>query len=597
MNNLRQPLDRRIRFLTGHPLAPLAVLTAFLLIFQVHLVSRAKVLYSVLEGLFFILLAVSILGFVRAARGRPLLWAALVLFLLIRVPFYLHANGTILTSDNAHEALQGVEMRDARQAPFFLLGMSNHMGTVKYLWVAFLWDLTGNVYLIYLLVQAAVFMALLTALTALLGPTGPPGFLRVFLLLLQFAFIEVVFDYSLSLRGAPYLEMLLFFVIGAALFDFTFEQRWRLLVGSYFVFFSIYIHPLAAVLAGSFAACAALYALARRRFWRNAVWMAAGLVAGLYHWFYYLAFLPKPVARGGWENIGLLNMARIPAGYVRLFLTSLAHTFRGVFGAEFSYLSPVYQKAGAAAAYVLLNSVVMWMSLAVLVAAAALSLGTVIRLVRRREAAGAGNWLKPFWLILLGVFLVKVFLFAPPHTEPRHNFDLVLLIILSYLFIADMVARRWRIRRGVFAAVLLIFAIFTVPHYDAFLRNVLDKESSYRSLLTALHRYRVHYVTTDFILAYPIYFLSGRTIIATDSLGPFTVMNFYPQLRDLVDRQPLEGKTYIFYAKTYPLRPQDKYLTWLIKTRILKHLQEAGLPYHLVNLKDYVLIIPRAKPP
>ncbi len=597
MNNLRQRLGRTVRFLTGHPLAPLAVLTAFLLIFQVHLVSRAKILYSVLEGLFIVLLAVSILAFVRAARERPLLWAALVLFLLIRVPFYLHSNGTILTSDNAHEALQGVEMRAARQAPFFLLGMSNHMGTVKYMWVAFLWDLTGNIYLIYLLVQAAVFMTLLAALTALLGPPGPPGFLRVFLLLIQFAFVEVVFDYSLSLRGAPYLEMLLFFVIGAALFDFTFERRWRLFIGSYFVFFSIYIHPLAAVLAGSFAACAAIYALARRRFWRNAGWMAAGLAAGLYHWFFYLAFLPKPVARGGWENIGLLNMARIPAGYVRLFLSSLAETFHGLFGSEFSYLSPVYQKAGAAAACGLLNSAVRWISLAVLAAAAVLSLATVIRLVRRREAAGPGNWLKSFWLILLGAFLAKVFLFVTPHTEPRHNFDLVLLVILSYFFIADMVARRWRIRRGLLAAVLLIFALFTVPHYDAFLRNVLDKETSYRSLLAVLHRYRVHYVTTDFTLAYPIYFLSGRKIIATDSLGPFTVANFYPGLRALVDRQPLDGKTYIFYANTYPLGPQDKFFAGLSKARILKHLQEAGRPYHLLKLKDYVLIIPRPQPP
>jgi hypothetical protein len=52
----------------------------------------------------------------------------------------------------------------------------------------------------------------------------------------HFAFIETLFDTSLSLRGGPYLEMILFFAFGAILFDFSLENKTRIFLSYVFVF-------------------------------------------------------------------------------------------------------------------------------------------------------------------------------------------------------------------------------------------------------------------------------------------------------------------------------------------------------------------------
>ena len=424
-----------------------AVFALFTALFQIFVLTGARAFYPVLRILFAILVLQLLAAFVRAAARRPLLWLAVLLIVLVRVPFYLHADGAVLTSDNAHETLQGVEMRDTHFAPYFLLGAVKHMGTIKYLAVAFLMDLIGDHHLAFLLIQLLLFIVLLFTIEDLLRKSLHPPALFVLLFLTQLLFIETVFDFSLSLRGAPYLDMLFYVILGAGLIDRDFKAVGRTILGYYFLFFSIYIHPLGAVLVGSFGLTFLILSLVRKRFWVNALAAAAGLAAGLYHWAYYLAFLPKPIASGGWEQMGILPFSRINWSYLKKFLGVLYETFQGLFNAEFSYNSPIFNAGWKAAAGYYLNQALIWIALAVTLAGILLAFRKIVRLVFRRDALTDADW--PWLLtgILAAAYAAKAFLFDPPHTEPRHNFDLVFLIVLCFLLVLTALLR-WRPRLG-----------------------------------------------------------------------------------------------------------------------------------------------------
>ncbi len=591
---MKKSIFSALRFLTAKS-GLVAVFTLFTALFQVFVLTRARAFYPVLRLLFAFLVLQLLAAFVRAASRRRILWLAVILIVLVRIPFYVHADGAMLTSDNAHEALQGVEMRDSHLAPYFLLGAVKHMGTIKYMTVAFLMDLIGNRYLAFLLIQILLFIVLLFVLEDLLRESLHPPVLFIFLFLTQFAFIETVFDFSLSLRGAPYLEMLFYVILGAGLIDRSFKARGRTFLGYYFLFFSIYIHPLGAVLVGSFGLVFLVLSLVRKRFWADALAAAAGLAAGLCHWFYYLAFLPKPLASGGWEQMGLVPLSRISWAYLKDYVRILHETFQNVFNFEFSYLSPYFNAGRGALSGSVVNQALVWISLAVTLAGIVLAVRKIVRLVLRRDKLMDGDWPWLLAAILAAAFAAKAFLFYPPHTEPRHNFDLVFLIILGYLLVFSKLARPLRIRSLMTAAVLALAVIAALPHVLTFDRLVRDKERAYHGLLSILEKGRVRYLTTDFIVAYPIYFLSGRTILVSDSLGPLTLHNFYRDMRDEVDAVPPGGKAYMFFSERAPNRPWHKEATRILFRRTLNELAADGITFRTHKLGSYILVIPRRR--
>jgi hypothetical protein len=180
--------------------------------------------------------------------------------------------------------------------------------------------------------------------------------------------------------------------------------------------------------------------------------------------------------------------------------------------------------------------------------------------------------------------------------EPRHNFDLVFLIMLSYiLVVAAFAERRPKKRPWAAAAALALAVLGTAPHYLSFYRVVRYKETSYRRILSVLERSRVQALATDFIIAYPIYFLSGRTIKVSDTLGPFTVHDFYPALSGEVDALPADRKAYLFFSERAPNRPWHKEATEIVFRRTLADLTAAGISYRTHKLGDYIIVIPRRR--
>ena len=143
------------------------------------------------------------------------------------------------------------------------------------------------------------------------------------------------------------------------------------------------------------------------------------------------------------------------------------------------------------------------------------------------------------------------------------------------------------------AFVLVILA--AIPHSYTSYEVVRDKDASYHRILSILETSKVRYLTTDFIVAYPIYFLSGRTIEVSDSLGPFTVHDFYREMTAEVDSAPADAKAYMFFSERAPNRPWHKEATRITFRRTVNELTSAGISFRTRKLRDYIIIIPRRR--
>jgi hypothetical protein len=585
------------------PVGKLLVANLFLLafIFQIFLITRFAFLYVVLKGLFVCLLLLLGLAVVHLVRKDKLILLCLIFILLIRIPYYVHPNSLLFMSDNALEALQPLEIRDAKAAPFFLLDSSGHNGTLKYLCLAFLWDFLGVSYLTLLLFQLLIYMGFIYLIYDWLRRIFDE---RVVLLLafIHFGFVEVLFDYSLFLRAAPYLEMLFFFVLGVRLFDFTFRDGRRLFLAVYFFMIAVYLHTLAIFLVIPFVLTAFLYAIRGRAVLRWAGLFLAGLAAGQFHFVYYKFFYPPPPPGGTWYTIHFFSMADFSLGQVPAYMAHLGRdfwiTFQNLLSFEFSYhyknwnsFEFYFQSPAVKTFLFIVNRALVFLAFLIIIVALVLVL---VKLVRRRFfGTAAKDWIYPFCLVLFLVFLGKLFLLSPaPHYEPRHNMDLAFLLLMSCVIVAAELLKIRRIFSWKSLAVVGLCLLFTAPHYFTFLRIAAFKHHSYQVLLPVIRAHRIKYLSTDFSIAYIIYFLSERKVLVSDTIGDNTVEVFYPQMRKEVDRVPPQGQAYLFFSGLYP-RSTGRHKTTLERIRYVRNtLDSLGKKYKIIRLKYYLLIIP-----
>ncbi|MCP2618767.1 hypothetical protein NLC82_05025, partial [Candidatus Aminicenantes bacterium AC-335-A11] len=515
----------------------------------------------------------------------------IIFILIIRIPFYLHKHGLIFSSDNALEALQAQAIKDTKTAPFFLFEIMGHNGTLKYLLVAFVWDILGKNYLYFLLVQLLLFILFTCLLYRILKPIIDEKILTIFIFS-HFMFIEIVFNYSLFIRAGPYLEMLVFFLIGVFLFDFTFENKIKIFLSYYFFLFSIYIHPVGLFFALGFAAVAIIYSIYSKKFLRNLTLMLGGSFAGAFHQLYYLFFKPKPPPTGEWYKIKILTPSSFSFNKIPQYLTDLfvdiKIIFKNIFSLDYSSIINFIDSPGILTS---INKALIYFSLLILVCAIFIVILKCVSILRKN--LNQNQWVYLFFFILLIIFILKVFLLSPkPFYEPRHNFDLTFIIMLSYLitFSAILKIKRFLSVKSILAFLLLL--IFTLPHYYCYLKMTYIKENSYREILSILENNKVKYLAGDFIIAYVIYFLSERKILVSDSIGPVTIPFFYPQMKKRVDKIPRKHKAFIFFSENYPHKKWHKQFTKIMKITILNYLKKRKIKFKIYKLDYFTLIIP-----
>ncbi len=579
LNRLLQPLTLAVNlFLIG-------------IVFQVLVITKLTLLYHVLKVLFAAFLLLLVAYVVKASARDKAVALIILAIVLVRVPFLVHPNGLMTMSDNALEALQSQEIQDARSAPFFQFEVLKHQGTLRYLLIAEIWDATGPRYLVMTLWNLLIFTAIILLLFRILGQAAPLR-LGLLLSLVSFVFIETMFDFSLLIRGGIYLDALLLPLVGMALFDFEYVRKLQIVLAYYFMFLAFYIQPIGAFFAAAFILCAVVFSLKKRKFWTNAGLLAAGAVLGSFHQvYYYLFFKAAPVSTGAYERVGLIPLSRLSLKLFGVLVRNFETAFSNLFRYETSYFIESNPGAPGNALLAAIAAVCLYVSLAVFIAGIILALVKVVRGIARKPGLGTGDWPYLFFLVLLAGVLVKLVALQPPRLEPRHGLDLLLLIMMSYFFALGPLFRsgKWAGLKIGTAAVLLV--IFAVPHYYFFLRNAVDKDKSYAELMAALRASKVRHLVTDFNLAYPIYFLSRRTILVSDTIGPLTLRFFYPELKAEVDGRPDSEKAFLFYSEASGTRPWHKRATARLRARTLNRLKEEGLPYKTVNLKDYTLIV------
>ena len=584
-------------FFTRIPAGKMVLTDLFLfsLLYQADLIFRIPLLYDVLKALFVCGMVLLLAGVLKLFKEHRLFLFCIAFIILMRVPFYVHSDGMMLTSDNALEALQSQEIQDAKTVPFFLLDSSGHNGTWKYFCVAFLWDFLGSRYLYFVLFQLLIFIGFLYLFYERFRQQCDRKIVLLFMLT-SFAFIEVILDYSLFLRAGPYMEMLFFFILGVTLFDFALKDRARLFLSFYFIGFTVYLHPMALFFTAAFVLCVLVYVWKSRGIPKNLILLLGGVLAGSCHLIYYKLFYPKPISAGGWYktvflSLTDLSLAQVPKLLWRLLL-DFKRVFVNLFSFEFTYSADFFHLEGIARSlYATVSCVAVLLSFAVFVCALILSIRRILRL--GKEKLSPQDWSHIFFLLLLAIIIVRLFLLSPkPFYEPRHNIDLAVLVMMAYLRVFSAF---YKIKKAAFAKAFLLVAFLltlTFPHYQGYLKSACFKESSYREILAVLEENRVRYLSTDFIIAYPIYFLSERRIKVSDSLGPVTIPFFYPDLKAYVDKIPDTHKAYLFFSDDHPREEGHKRITNFKKMRLLIYLQREKVKYKAVKLKYYTIIIP-----
>ena len=565
------------------------------LLFQAAVLTKLAFVYRVAQVLFFLFLIVVLGAVVRLLARQRILALALVVIFAVRLPFYLVPKGMITHSDNAIDALQCQEIERAREPPFFLLEAIHHVGTFKYMGTSFLWDVFGDSYSLYLLIQLAYYLAFLYLFLRLLQPYAAPAVLVVFAVL-HFAWIEVVFDYSLSIRGGNYLEMLVFILLGAVLIDYEFKRAWPVVAAAYAWGFSVYLHQLALMFVLAFVATALLLALRARRFFRALAWLGAGFIAGTAQWIFYLAFFKaKPAVEGGWESVGGFGLGKIGWGLVTKALASGQEAFWNLFRYEFAWGLRFFPRGRWTPVLQALNQAVAVVSLAVLLGGVGWVAVRLWRLLRGRERLAVKSWLPIFFAVLLAGFLVKQVVFQRPLVEPRHNFELAFMIMASYVLVFSALWTRGR--RGLRAAGTVILSAFllagTLPHGLNYLRLARHKQRTYTELIDTLRNEKVRFLATDFSLAYIVYFLSGRAVKVSSSFGPLTLRMFYRPMSDEVDTVPRKDKAFLFFGENYTTRAWHKEMTRNKLATLLNNLKTSDTPFKVLKLEDYTLVIPR----
>lgn len=565
------------------------------LIFQIYLIARFTFLYGVLKILFIVELLLLTANLFRFLKKQPIFIVCIVFVVLIRIPFYCHSDGMVLSSDNALEALQSHEIRDSKTAPFFLLDSSRHNGTLKYLCVAFLWDILGSRYLYFVLFQLLIFLGFLFLLYRIFQPFIERNLLMLFILT-NFAFIEVIFDYSLFLRAGPYMEMLFFVFLGISLFDFSFQDKASIFFSCYFLLFSAYIHPIALFFIFAFALCVSVHAIRARQFVPNLTLFLGAALAGSFHLIYYQLYYPKPIARGAWYQKEFLSLSgisldRLPRMLIRL-LTDFKTAFQNIFGFEFNYGISFFQEGQTTKSLCIgLNRAFVYLSFVVLVIGLFFAAKKLFG--RKKKESENPEWSALFLLLLFGFIMGRLFLLSPkPFYEPRHNIDLAVCVMISYLFVFSRIYKIRNLISIKSLVLVLLLTVFTLPHAHYFLKAVKFKEESHAEILSVLEKNGVGYLTTDWVIAYSIYLLSGRTIKVSDSLGPVSIPFFYPDLRAHVDKMPETHKAYLFFSDDYPRESWHKNLTRFLKIRTLQHLNQQDIARRVINLNHYTIIIP-----
>jgi len=566
------------------------------MLFSVYLLTQFPIFYEIIKALFILEGILLIIQVSKIVRKQPIIILCILLVFAIRLPFLMHSDGLIITSDNALEALQVQDIQEKKTVPFFLFESSGHSGTYRYLFVAYFWDFFGKDYLYLVLFQLLMFLALLFILYEIFKPIVDEKILLLFFIS-SYAFIEVVFDYSLFLRGGRYLEMFLFFLLGVYLFDFTFKNKTRVFLSFYFLFFAIYLQPFGILFVVPFVLTALIYLIKKPYVLKNLAPMILGGCVGLYHLFYYKIVLEPPPLKGGWFEWKLISKSHLKSlkhfsMYCVKTIKNVVDAFENVLGYQFQYSMDYFKGIRIMElSLTLVNRIFIYFSFFIFLVVLILVIKRLLSIIK--SGLVKNDWLYIFFCFSFLSVIGKHLIIGRRLMAPRRNLDITFLIIISFLLFFSSFLKVKRLNSFKSLAVILLLFIFTIPHYHTFLKGVIFKERSYHEILTVLEENGVKYLTTDFIIAYPLYFLSDKEITVTASLGPLKIWHFLPELRKTVDRLPIDEKAYLLFSDNTKRKRRHVQRTKVIRRELLRELRQKKIKFRICKLEYYTIIIPK----
>jgi hypothetical protein len=273
-------------------------------------------------------------------------------------------------------------------------------------------------------------------------------------------------------------------------------------------------------------------------------------------------------------------------------IQKVVNAFENVLGYEFQYSMSYFKGIRIMGLFLtLVNKILIYFSFFIFLVVLILVIKKLFSVIK--SGLVKNDWLYIFFFFSFLSVIGKNFIIGRPLIAPRHNLDITFLIIISFLLFFSSFLKVKRLNSFRSLVIILLLFIFTIPHYHTFLKGVIFKERSYHEILTVLEENGVKYLATDFIIAYPLYFLSDKKITVTASLGPLKIWHFLPELRKTVDRLPIDEKAYLLFSDNCERRRRHIQRTKVIRRELLSKLKQEKIKYRICKLKYYTIIIPK----
>jgi hypothetical protein len=71
------------------------------------------------------------------------------------------------------------------------------------------------------------------------------------------------------------------------------------------------------------------------------------------------------------------------------------------------------------------------------------------------------------------------------------------------------------------------------------------------------------------------------------------IWHFLPELREIVDRLPIDQKAYLLFSDKYKRKRRHMRRTKVLRRELLRELEQKKIKYRICKLENYTIVMPR----
>ncbi len=160
-----------------------------------------------------------------------------------------------------------------------------------------------------------------------------------------------------------------------------------------------------------------------------------------------------------------------------------------------------------------------------------------------------------FYLFLyFAVFAILGYILSAESPASRHLVPLFFLIPVIYALFIHRIYLFSKLTGLMLIALLLFSSLASDLNIT---KNFLSHQNFWNGIVNFLFKNRIHFVETDYWIAYKLTFISDEKVIAVSSLGLFKFPRYLPYYK-IVQNASLENKGFIIYSEDIDFKREVK---------------------------------------